>query len=71
MRCSCAMMSPSDTTLIEGEGAVVDRADRDGAEREEEATKSDCCDLNCTSLCLTVVAFMAHITKKWSKRENE
>ena len=68
MRYSCAMMSPSDTTLVEGEGAVVDRADRDGAEREEEATKSDCYDLNCASLCLTVVAFRAHITEKWSEK---
>ena len=65
MRYSCAMMSPSDTTLVEGEGADVDGADQDGAEREEGATESYCCDLNCASPRLTVVASMAH------KRENE
>ena len=58
MRYSCAMMSPSDTTLVEGEGADMDGADRDGAEREEGANESNCCDLNCALLRLTVVASM-------------
>ena len=56
------MMSPSVTSLEEEEGADVD-----GAEREGGVTESDCCDLNYTSLCLTVVASLAHMTKKWSE----
>ena len=67
MRCSCAMMSPSDTTLVEGEGADVDGANRDGAEQEEGATESNCCDLNCASLHLMVAVCMAHMTEKWLK----
>ena len=62
------MISSRVTLPIEEKGANVDGADRDGAEREEEATKSDCYDLNCASLCLTVVAFRAHITEKWSEK---
>ena len=60
MCCSCAMMSPSDTSLEEEEGADVDGADRDGAEREGGAAESVCRDLNCASLRLTVAASMAH-----------
>ena len=67
MRCSCAMMSLSDTSLEEEEGADVDGADRDEAEWEGGATKSDCCDLNYALLRLTVVASMAHMTEKWSE----
>ena len=52
------MMSPSDTTLVEGEGADMDGADRDGAEREEGANESNCCDLNYALLRLMVVASM-------------
>ena len=44
MRCSCAMISPIDTSLEEEGGADVDGAERDGAEQEEEAAKSDCRD---------------------------
>ena len=47
-------MSPSDTPLVEEEGADVDREDRDGVEREGEAAESVCHDLNCASLHLTV-----------------
>ena len=43
----------------------MDRVERDGAEREGGAVESDCHDLNCTSLCLTVVTSMAHMTEKW------
>ena len=67
MRCSCAMMSPSDISLEEEEGADVDGADRDGAEREGGAAESVCRDLNCTSLRLMVAVSMAHMTKKWTK----
>ena len=48
------MMSPSDTLLVEEEGVDVDRADRDGVEREGGAAESVCHDLNCTSLRLMV-----------------
>ena len=41
--------------------------DRDGAEREGRATESVCCDLNCASLCLTIVESMAHMTEKWAE----
>ena len=37
MRCNCAMMSYSDTSLVKEVGADVDRADRDGVERVEGA----------------------------------
>ena len=60
-------MSPSDTSLIEEEGADVDGAERDGVEREGGATKSDYRDQNCTSLRLTIAASMAHMTEKWSE----
>ena len=56
------MMSPNDTSLVEEEGADVDR---DGAGRVE-ATEFVCHDLNCTLLCLTVAASMAHMTWKGS-----
>ena len=45
----------------------MDGADRDRAEREGGAVESVFCDLNCTSLRLTVAAFMAHMTEKWSE----
>ena len=50
------MMSPSDTSLIEKEGADVDvdEANRNGAEREGGAANPDCLDLNYASLHLTV-----------------
>ena len=48
------MMSPKATSLEEKEGADVDEAERDGVEWEEGATKFDCRDRNCASLCLTV-----------------
>ena len=67
MRYSCTMMSPSDTSLEEDEGADVDGVDRDGAEREGRATESVCRDLNCALLCLTVVVSMAHMTEKWAE----
>ena len=67
MRCSCAMMSPSDTSLKEEEGANVDGANRDGAEWEGGATESVCRDPNCVSLRLTVVASMTHMTEKWTE----
>ena len=54
-------MSPSDTSLIEEEGADVDGEDRDGAEREGGAVDPDYLDLNWALLCLTVAASMAHI----------
>ena len=60
-------MSSSDTSLAEDEGADVDGAERDGAEPEGGVAKSICLDLNCTSLCLKVVASMAHMTEKWSE----
>ena len=40
------MMSPSDTSLVEEEGANVDEAEWDGAEREGGAAESDCRDRN-------------------------
>ena len=61
------MTSPRDTSLVEEEGVDVDGANWDGAEREGGAAESDCRDLKCTLLCLTVAAFMAHMTEKWSK----
>ena len=67
MRCSYAMISPRDTSLKEEEGANVDGVDRDGAKREGGAVESIFRDLNCTSLRLTVAAFMAHMTEKWSE----
>ena len=47
-------MTSSKDTSPEEEGVDADRVDRDGAEREEGAAKSDCCDQNWASLCLTV-----------------
>ena len=44
------MMSPSDTSLEEEEGADVDGVDRDGVEWEGGAAESVCRDLNCVSL---------------------
>ena len=61
------MMSPSDTSLEEEEGADMDEADRDGAECEGGATKSDCHDLNCALLLLTIAVTMAYMTEKWSE----
>ena len=54
MRCSCAMMSPKDTSPEEEGGADVDGAERDGAEREEGVAESDCHDRSWASLHLTV-----------------
>ena len=48
MRCNYAMMSSSDTSLVEEEGADVNGADRDGAELEGGVFESDCRDLNYT-----------------------
>ena len=61
------MMFPSDTSLIEEEGADVDGAERDGAEQEGGAAESDCRDLYCASLRLTVAVSIAHMTEKWSE----
>ena len=58
-------MSPSDTLLIEEEGVDVDGAERDGAKWEGGVAESNYCDLNCTSLCLTVAASMARMIEKW------
>ena len=54
MRCSCAMISPRDTSLEEEGGADVDGAKRDGAEQEEGAVESYCHDRSWASLRLTV-----------------
>ena len=62
MHCSYAMMSPSDTSLEEEEGADVD-----GAKREGGVVEFVCYDLNCASLRLMVAASMAHMTEKWVK----
>ena len=62
---SCTMMSPSDTSLEEEEGADVDGVDQDGVEWKGGAAESVCRDLNCTSLHLIVAASMAHMTEKW------
>ena len=42
MRCSCAMMSPKDTSPEEEGGSDVDRAEWDGAKREEKVAEFDC-----------------------------
>ena len=60
------MMSPRVTSPMENEGADVDGADRNRAEREGGAVESDCRDRNYASLRLTVAASMAHIKEKWS-----
>ena len=60
-------MSSSDTSLAEDKEADVDGAERDGVEPEGGVVESVCLDLNCTLLCLMVVAFMAHMTEKWSE----
>ena len=65
MHLSYAMMSPSETSLVEEEGTNVDGVDRDGVKREGGAVEFDCRDLNCASLCLTVVTCMAHMIEKW------
>ena len=62
MHSSCTMMSPSDISLVEDEGV-----ERDGVEREGGATESVCCDLNCASLCLTIVVSMAQMIEKWAE----
>ena len=64
MRCSCAMMSPSDTLLEEEEGADMDGVDQDGAKREGGTAESVCRDLNYALLHLTVAASMAHMKEK-------
>ena len=70
------MMSFKDTSLEEEKGVDVGRAERDGVGREG-GVESCCRNLNCASLCFTVVASMAHMkvkgsdmgegTKKWHK----
>ena len=52
MRYSCAMTSPKDISPEE-EGADANGTKRDGAEWEEGAAESDCCDRNWASLRLT------------------
>ena len=54
MRCSCAMISPKDTSPEEEGGADVDGAELDGVEREEGAAEFDCHDRSWASLRLTV-----------------
>ena len=54
------MMSLSDTSLIEEEGADVDGANRDGAEWEGGVVDF-CRDLNCASLRFMVAASMAQM----------
>ena len=65
------MMFPSDTSLIEEEGADVNGAERDGAEQEGGAAESDCRDLYCASLRLTIAASMTHMIESGRKREKE
>ena len=60
------MISPKDTSLVEKEGTDVGRVERDGVE-QEGGVESCCRDLNCTLLCFTVVASMAHIKVKGSE----
>ena len=60
-------MSSKVTLLIEEEGADVDGADQDRAEREGRAVEFDYRDLNCASLRLTVATSMAHMIEKWSE----
>ena len=67
MHSSCAMMSPSDTSLVEEEGENMDGVERDGAEREGGAVESICGDLNYASLLLMVAASMAHMIEKWAE----
>ena len=59
------MTSPTNSSPEEEEGADVDEAERDGAEREEGAVEFDCLDQNCASLRFTVAASMAHMKVKW------
>ena len=58
------MMSPSDTSLEEEEGADVDGADRDGAERDGGVAEFVYRDLNYTSLCLMIEKSMAYMIEK-------
>ena len=53
------MTSPRDTSLVEEEGA-----ERDGAEQEGRAAKSDCRDLNYALLRLSIAMSMAHMREK-------
>ena len=62
------MMSQSDTSLVEEEKADMDRVYRDGI-GWVGATESIYRNLNCASLCLAVVASMAHMTWKGSDME--
>ena len=54
MHCNYAMMSPRVISPEEKEGANVDGIGEDEVEREGGAAKSDCGDLNWTSLRLTI-----------------
>ena len=60
------MMSLRVTSPVEEEGADVDGAEGDEAEREGGAADPDCLNLNCALLRLTVAASMAHMKVKWS-----
>ena len=59
------MMSPKDTSLEEEEGTDVGRVKRDGV-GWEGGVESCYRDLNCASLCFTIVASMAHMKVKGS-----
>ena len=54
MHWNCAMISLSDTLLVEDEGVDVDEVDWDEAKREGGAANPDCLNLNCISLGLMV-----------------
>ena len=64
------MMSPSDTSLVEEEGANVVRADQDGA-GPVGAAESICCDLNCASLCLTVAFYGTNMSEVVGHRKRD
>ena len=63
-------MSPSDTSLVEEEGADVDGVNQGGAERDgvkqEGGVADSCCNLNCASLRFTIAASMTQMCEKWS-----
>ena len=68
MRYSYAMMSQSDTSLVEEEKADMDQVYRDGVGRVG-AAESIYRNLNCATLRLTIAASMAHMTWKGSNME--
>ena len=59
---SCAMMSSGVTLLLEEE-----EADVDGAIVAGGIAIPDCLECSCASLRLTIVAYMAPISRKWSE----